>query len=145
MRIPKEEYKKAVGCLKRYNYNCINIINIQSDILSIGIASNDGMPKAPYKVGDTTFSKVVQLQEDKELNKSINEYKAVVQALELVSKDSKYIFEQLYRKGNTKWQIIDSGMSESTYERRKRELVYAVYKELKKLTENWRNFTKKTC
>lgn len=136
MRLPKEEYNRAVGCLKRYNYNCINIINIQSDILSIGIASNDGMPKAPYKVGDTTFSKVVQLQEDKELNKSINEYKAVVQALELVSKDSKYIFEQLYRKGNTKWQIIDSGMSESTYERRKRELVYAVYKELKKLTEN---------
>lgn len=136
MRLPKEEYNRAVGCLKRYNYNCINIINIQSDILSIGIASNDGMPKAPYKVGDTTFSKAVQLQEDKELNKSINEYKAVVQALELVSKDSKYIFEQLYMKGNTKWQIIDSGMSESTYERRKRELVYAVYKELKKLTEN---------
>lgn len=133
MRLPKEEYNRAVGCLKRYNYNCINIINIQSDILSIGIASNDGMPKAPYKVGDTTFSKVVQLQEDKELNKSINEYKAVVQALELVSKDSKYIFEQLYRKGNTKWQIIDSGMSERTYGRRKRELIYAVDKELKKM------------
>lgn len=133
MRIPKEEYNKAVGCLKRYDYNCINIVNIQSDILSLSIAPNDGLPKAPYSIGDTVFNKVTQLEENKELDKSIKEYKAVVQALKLVSKDSKYIFEELYRKGNTKWKIIDSGMSESTYERRKRDLIYAVYKELKKL------------
>ena len=134
MRIPKEEYNKAVGCLKRYDYNCINIVNIQSDILSLSIAPNDGLPKEPYSIGDTVFNKVTQLEENKELNKSIKEYKAVVQALKLVSKDSKYIFEELYRKGNTKWRIIDSGMSERTFERRKNE---------KKLAENWRNFNKK--
>lgn len=134
MRIPKEEYNKAVGCLKRYNYNCINIINIQSDILSLSIAPQDGLPKAPYKIGDTVFNKVIQLQEDGELNKSIKEYNAVVQALELVSKDSKYIFEELYRKGNTKWKIIESmNVSEETYKRRKSSLIYAVYNELKKL------------
>lgn len=132
MRIPKEEYNKAVGCLKRYDYNCINIVNIQSDILSLSIAPNDGLPKAPYSIGDTVFNKVTQLEENKELDKSIKEYKAVVQALKLVSKDSKYIFEELYRKGNTKWKIINSGMSERTYERRKNELVYAVHKEMKK-------------
>ncbi len=132
MRIPKEEYNKAVGCLKRYDYNCINIVNIQSDILSLSIAPNDGLPKAPYSIGDTVFNKVTQLEENKELDKSMKEYKAVVQALKLVSKDSKYIFEELYRKGNTKWEIINSGMSERTYERRKNELVYAVHKEMKK-------------
>ena len=34
-RLSKEEYREAKGCLKRYNYNCINIINIQRDILHL--------------------------------------------------------------------------------------------------------------
>lgn len=133
MRLPKEEYNKAVGCLKRYNYNCINIMNIQSDILSLSIAPISDMPRVPYGVGDTTLKKVIQLEENIELQKSIREYKAVVQALELVNNDSKYIFEELYRKGRTKWQIIDSGMSERTFVRRKGDLICAVEKELKKL------------
>lgn len=133
MRIPKEEYNKAVGCLKRYNYNCINIMNIQSDILSLSIAPNDGLPKAPYSIGDTVFNKVIQLQENKDLNKSIKEYKAVVQALQLVDKVSKEIFEEEYRKSKRKYDIIDIlHISERTYERRKNELIYAVHKEMKK-------------
>lgn len=134
MRIPKEEYNKAVGCLKRYNYNCINIMNIQSDILSLSIAPNDGLPKAPYSIGDTVFNKVIQLQENKDLNKSIKEYKAVVQALQLVDKISKEIFEEEYRKSKRKYDIIDIlHISERTYERRKNELIYAVHKEIKKI------------
>lgn len=134
MRIAKEEYNKAVGCLKRYNYNCINIINIQRDILSISIASNDGLPKAPYSVGDTVFNKVVQLQDNEELNKSITEYKAVVQAIQLVSEDSEYIFNEMYRKQKSKWYVMDArGLSERTFLRRKYELIYAVDKELKKM------------
>ena len=135
MRIPKEEYNKAVECLKRYDYNCINIVNRQSDILSLSIAPISDMPRVPYGIGDTTLQKVLQLESDVELQKSIKEYKAVVQALKLVNKDCKLIFEELYRKGNTKWQIIDSGMSEGTYKRRKSELIYIVYKELKKLSQ----------
>lgn len=135
MRIPKEEYNKAVECLKRYDYNCINIVNRQSDILSLSIAPISDMPRVPYGIGDTTLQKVLQLESDVDLQKSIKEYKAVVQALKLVNKDCKLIFEELYRKGNTKWQIIDSGMSEGTYKRRKSELIYIVYKELKKLSQ----------
>jgi hypothetical protein len=133
MRIPKEEYNKAVECLKRYDHNCINIINRQSDILSLSVATNDGMPKAPYSIGDTVFNKVLKLESDEDLQKSIKEYKAVVQALALVNNDSKYIFEELYRKGRTKWQIINSGMSERTFVRRKGDIICAVAKELKKL------------
>lgn len=69
MRIPKEEYNQAVECLKRYNYNCINIINRQSDILSLSVATNDGMPKAPYSIGDTVFNKVLKLESDEDLQK----------------------------------------------------------------------------
>jgi hypothetical protein len=133
MRIPKEEYNKAVECLKRYDHNCINIINRQSDILSLSVATNDGMPKAPYSIGDTVFNKVLKLESDEDLQKSIKEYKAVVQALALVNNDSKYIFEELYRKGRTKWQIINFGMSERTFVRRKGDIICAVAKELKKL------------
>ena len=135
MKIKKEEYNKAVGCLKRYNYNCVNIINIQKDILSISVTQNDRLPRSPYSVSDVVFNKVVQLQDNKELNKSLTEYKAVVQALQLLDKDSKYIFEKEFRENKDKWQIInDMNVSEETYKRRKHKLIYAVDRELKKLT-----------
>lgn len=133
MRLEKEDYRKAVGALKRYNYNCINIINIQSDILSISVTPTTGMPRAPYGVGNTTLNKVIQLEENEELQQSIKEYKAVIQALQLINKDSKYIFEQLYIKSKSKWDILASGISERTFVRRKSELVFAVHKELEKL------------
>ena len=132
MRLNKEDYNKAVGILKRYNYNCITIMNIRADIMSVGVPANDGMPKAPYKISDSVYNQYIQLQEDKELQKSLKEYKIVRQALELVSNDSRYIFEEFYMKNKAKWQIIDSGMSERTYFRRKNELIEAVDKEIKK-------------
>lgn len=133
MRLSKEDYREAKGCLKRYNYNCIKIMNIRADIMNIGSPSLDGLPKAPYSTSDRVLNSVIKLQEDKDLQEAIKEYKAVVQALELVNKDSKYIFEQLYIMSKTKWEILNSGMSERTFVRRKGDLIYAVHKELKKL------------
>ena len=133
MRLSKEDYREAKGCLKRYNYNCIKIMNIRADIMNIGSPSLDGLPKAPYSTSDRVLNSVIKLQEDKDLQGAIKEYKAVVQALELVNKDSKYIFEQLYIMSKTKWEIINSGMSERTFFRRKKDLILAVNKELKKL------------
>lgn len=135
MRISKDDYNTAVGCLKRYNYNCINILNIRSDIMTIGSPVMNGMPKAPYSISDNVYNTVVKLQEDENLQKCLKEYKAVIQALELVNRDSKYIFEELYVKSKTKWDVIhEMCTSEETYKRRKRELIYAVDMELKKLT-----------
>lgn len=137
MRLSKEEYREAEGCLKRYNYNCITIMNIRTDIMTIGVPNNDGMPKAPYSISDSVYNQYIKLQEDKELQKSLKEYKAVRQALELVNKDCVYIFEKLYQKGENKWKIIeDLHFSEETYKRRKKCLIYTVEKELKKLTQN---------
>lgn len=133
MRLSKEEYREAKGCLKRFNYNCIKILNIRADIMSISSSIIDGMPKAPYSVSDTVLDRVVKLQEDEELQRAIKEYNAVMQAKELVNQDSKDIFEEFYRKGRTKWEIINSGMSERTYERRNKDLIYAVHKELKNI------------
>ena len=92
MKLNKDEYKRAEGCLRRYNYNCITIINIRADIMTVGVPSNDGMPKAPYNISDSVYNQYIKLQEDKELQKSLTEYKAVKQGLELVNKDSKGIF-----------------------------------------------------
>jgi len=74
MRLSKEDYKKAEGCLRRYNYNCITIMNIRADIMSVGAPSTDGMPKAPYSISDTVYNQVIRLQEDKELQKCLKEY-----------------------------------------------------------------------
>ncbi len=135
MRLSREEYKKAEGYLKRYNYNCINILNIRNDIMTLSAVNIDGLPKAPYSISDSVFNSVIQLQENRELNRSIHEYKIVVQALQLVSEDSKVIFEELYQKSKNKWYIINDILhtSEETYKRRKRDLIYTVDKEIKKL------------
>ena len=68
------------------------------------------------------------------LNRSIHEYKIVVQALQLVSDDSKVIFEEYYIKNKGKWHIINNcGLSERTYFRKKTELIEAIHNEIKKL------------
>lgn len=133
MRIPNEEYKKATKCLKRYNYNCIKILNIRADIMTLSGVNIDGLPKAKYNITDNVLDSVIKLQEDENLQEAIKEYKAVKQAIERVHKDSVYIFEELYRKGTSKWDIIYTlNVSEETYKRRKRELIYAVYEEILK-------------
>ncbi len=143
-KISKEEYKEAKVCLKRYNYNCINIMNIRNDIMSIGSQVIDGLPKAPYNISDNVLNSVIKLQEDGFLQKSIKEYKAVVQALELLkNEDCKYIFENYYMKSKTKWEIIEQGMSERTFERRNQDLIYAVNNELKKWRKSGGNLVKK--
>jgi hypothetical protein len=135
MRLSKEEYKKAEGCLKRYNYNCVTILNIRADIMNLSSSGLDGMPKAKYNISDSVSNSIVQLQENKYLQIALRECKAVEQALLLVNKDSKFVFEQLYIKSRSKWDILNSGLSERTYFRRKRDLIFAVDKELKKMAE----------
>lgn len=134
MKLDKEDYKRAVGILKRYNYNCLRTYEIRDDIISISASNNTGLPKAPYTISDSVFNTYKKLSEDKELLNIINEQKAVDRALKLVDKHCNYIFEELYQKDTYKWDIIEKmGISEETFKRRKRELIYAVDKEYKKL------------
>lgn len=133
MRIPKEEYNKAVGCLKRYNYNCIKIMDIRENIMSISGQNLDGMPKAKYNTSDIVINSVIQLQTNEELKKASKELKAVQLALQLVDEDCRAIFESTYIQSQSKWQLINNGMSERTYFRKKTELIMQVNRELKKL------------
>lgn len=134
MRLSKEDYNNAVGCLKRYDYNCINIINIKTDIYSLETANSDGQPKPKYNKTDTVLAKIIQVEENETIQKAIREYKAVRNALLLVNKDCNYIFEKIFREKKSKWEVMDQyGMSERTFFRRKRELIHTVNKELKKL------------
>lgn len=70
--------------------------------MSIGSPSLDGLPKAPYSISDSVFNSVVKLQEDKELNKALNEWKVVKKALELTDNITKEIFEEEYQKRRNK-------------------------------------------
>lgn len=97
-RLSKEDYREAVGCLKRYNYNCIKMMNIKYDIMSLSSPVLDGMPKAPYKISDSVLNSLIRIQENEELQKCIREYKIVVQALQLVDSITKEIFEEEYQK-----------------------------------------------
>lgn len=133
MRLENQEYRQAVNCLKRYNYNCIKIMSIREDIISVSGMNIDGMPKPKYSKSDMVLNSVIQLQEDEDLKKAIKEVKAVQMALQLVDEDCKNIFEKIYIQSKSKWEVINSGMSERTYFRKKTELITQVNKELKKL------------
>ena len=133
MKLSKEEYREAKGCLKRYNYNCVKILNIRADIMDLGAQKLDGMPKPKNNVSDRVLESVIKLQEDEVLQEAIKEYTAVVQAIQLVDEDGKRIFETIYILSKSKWELINNGMSERTYFRKKTELITQVSKELKKL------------
>ncbi|CDE54965.1 unknown [Clostridium sp. CAG:269] len=133
MRLENQEYRQAVNCLKRYNYNCIKIMSIREDIMSISGLNMDGMPKPKYSKSDMVLNSVIQLQEDEELKRAVKEVKAVQMALQLVDEDCKNIFEKIYIQSKSKWELINNGMSERTYFRKKTELITQVNKELKKL------------
>lgn len=133
MKLENQEYRQAVNCLKRYNYNCIKIMSIREDIMSISGLNMDGMPKPKYSKSDMVLNSVIQLQEDEELKRAVKEVKAVQMALQLVDEDCKNIFEKIYIQSKSKWELINNGMSERTYFRKKTELITQVNKELKKL------------
>lgn len=135
MRLSKEDYRRAEGCLKRYNYNCVTILNIRADAMSLKAVNYDGMPKAEYNISSSVENSVIQMTENKYLQEALKECKAVEQALLLVNKDSKFIFKKLYVESKEKWEIIDElNFSEETYKRRRKSLIYTVHKELKKMT-----------
>lgn len=142
MRLKKEEYNRAELALKHYNYNVKNIREIEDDIFSINAISYDGGIHT-YTVTDTVLSKVIQKENNKELQVSLYEFQAVQNALLLVSEGAKIIFQELYlnSKEQLKYDTMHKyGLSARTYERRKAELIYTTYNQLKKLAKKWRNF-----
>lgn len=134
MRLSREDYRKAEGCLRRFDYNSATILFKRDDMFGLSAVQYSDMPKAPYSVSDNVLKPILALEEDKEYQKAVREYKAVDLAKKLVNKDCLIIFEELYRKKNGKYKIMyENGYSERTFLRRKQELIYAVYEELKKL------------
>ena len=68
------------------------------------------------------------------INKS-REAEIVEKALLLVDNDSNYIFKEEFCKKRNKWDImLELGLSDSTYKRRRKEIIYAVNNELSKLS-----------
>jgi hypothetical protein len=132
--LSREEYRKAENCLKRYDYNSATIMFKRDDIFNLGAVSYDDLPKPKYKKSDVVSKAVIKLESDKEYQKAYKEYKAVELAKLLVNEDCLVILERLYRKKESKWKIIyEEGYSEETFKRRKKELIYQVAEEFKKV------------
>lgn len=133
MRLNKEDYKRAEGYLKRYDYNSATILFKRDDIFGISATRYTDMPKAPYRTSDSVADAIINLEEDKEYQKAVKEYKIIELAKTTVHKDCLVIFEELYRKKYGKYKIMyENGYSEATYKRRKQELIYAVNDIIKK-------------
>lgn len=134
MRIDRDEYRQAKGCLTRYTYNCLRINELRNDILSISGVNYNTQPKAPYSISDSVFNTYERLCEDKELNKVVNECKAVNRALALLTEDHSKILTMYFQQRKSKYIIMcDLCISESTFKRRLKDLIEKVAEELKKM------------
>lgn len=134
MRLSREDYREAEGCLIYYNYNCATILCVEANTSYLTASNYNGMPKAPYSISNPVEKIVIQKDEDKSYKKALKQYKAVEMAKLRVSDECLTIFELFYRGKKNKWRVIyESGFSERTFLRRKKDLIYAVYEELKKL------------
>ena len=118
--------------------NCTdNTVKIAKEAGAIVLERKEDDPKKRTKGAALQWFLKQKIEENADLQNALKEYKAVVQALQLVNKDSKYIFEEMYIKSRNKWDIIrELNISEETYKRRHRKLIYTTYEELKKLTLN---------
>jgi len=117
-------------------------MDIKDDILCLNSTQLDGMPKAKYNVSDSTLNKTIQLNENEIIQKCAKEIKAVNQAILLLKSDK--IIEEIYKKYESeeydkwgkinKWDIINKfNISEETYKRRRKKLIYTIHDELNKL------------
>lgn len=140
MRLKKEEYDIAKKCLIHYKYNLKKLKDIRDDIIDIGSPKLDGLPKAKYSNSNTVLATIIKLENDKELQKVYIEYNAVNQALDLINKDCEDLFKLYYYDRKSKYDVIETlNISKRTYERRKKELIYAVFREYQK---NLKKFSK---
>ena len=133
-RITDKEFDEAKGCLKRFSYNKLNIITIRLDLMTLTGINYDNTKLNTNKINDVVGDSVIKIDENAILQKSIREYKAVEMAKKLIDEDSLYILDHLYDKRDMrKWEIINNGMSESTYYRKNKLLILAVANALKKI------------
>ena len=135
MRLAKEEYNYTICALKDYKTNFENAQLILYDILNLDSISN-GEGRSSGQISDIVANKVIQLDSNIELRHYILEFIAVEKALEYVSQDAKDIFNYLFKQNKSKWETMEKyHLSARTFERRKQELVYTTYKELKKINK----------
>ena len=131
MKIPTEEYRKIIKYLKNYEYNKKKVKEIEADILGISSNPTDSF-KASSGISDPVFNQLMQLETNEDRKICIKECKIVEDMLILISKETYEIFEEVFINKKGRSQILaDLHISESTYERRKRELIYTTYKVVK--------------
>lgn len=134
MRLNNEDYREAEGCLIYYNYNCAAILSVENNMSYLKATRYDGMPKAPYNISNPVERLVIQKEDNEEYKRALKKYKAVEMAKLRMNDECLNIFELFYRKKKNKWRVMyELGLSERTFLRRKRDLIYMVYEELKKM------------
>jgi hypothetical protein len=137
MKLSNEEYKEAEECLLNYRYNSVAKDTIPKDIINISSPSI-GAVKAPYSTSDSVFNNYLNLEEDIELKKVLTQYKAVENAKLLLTEDEEVVLNNFYIKRENKYKVMDIlHIADRTFARRKKNLIYKVHKELKKLARNW--------
>ena len=128
------EYKEAMGYLKRFNNNCLDIIIARNELISISSPKYDGLPKPPYNISDPVSNTVIKLQENKILNRAIYEWGIVRKSLDLCDKITREIFKEEFELGEkNRWKIMETlHISEDQFKRRRQKLIYLVHENIYK-------------
>lgn len=131
MNKPSESYKRARNSLNNYLKNKEQYKIIEDEILGCKVPSYDGMPKPINKTSDMVFNQLVQLLKNDKLKKVAIETKAVELTVKQLNKDMLDLFNRIFiSKENKIDTTIDTGLSERTYERKKKEIIGYVQENL---------------
>lgn len=135
MKLPKVVFKYVEYELYNYDHNLELIKQFQDDVI-YAQPTKEVVPNIGY-ISDPTSKKVIKLASSNFLLKMLDRISRINRALQRLNDDHRTIFELKYRKG-LKWQQVCEEMpvSERTYFRLRRELVYMVAVEMG-LAEKW--------
>jgi len=134
IRISDEKFREAKGCLRRYAYNKLNIVTIRFDIMNITGINYDSNTAKTNRINSVVENSVIELEENKELKKSVREIKAIEMTKKIIDEETLFILEHLYdKKDMTKWEIIGNGVSERSFYRKHKELILKIADILEKI------------
>lgn len=135
MKLPRAVFRYVEHELYNYDYHLEKIEQIRENIIEAS-PLRETVPNTGY-ISDPTGRKGTELVTNTALMRMTDTVKRIDRALQRLNDDHRTIFELKYRQG-LKWQQVCEEMpvSERTYFRLRRELVYMVAVELG-LAESW--------
>lgn len=117
--------------LRDYEKNKAYIEELRLDIIEASPSPELGMPSSPNRGNEQQTSKVDKLINNNQINRLERVTKSIYKVLEGLNEEQYNFYVRYFQRGHGKCKVcLDMPISERTFERYKRRVVYALAREL---------------